>query len=274
MLIHESFHDLAVSNGASMRVHLFKPICADDVKLSAVIVFSEIYQVTGPLERLCRLLAGQLGVIAACPESYHEFEPKGKVLKYDKEGTDVGNAYKVKKEVAGYDADADSLVAYLVSRSDCTGRIGTVGMCLGGHLAFRCAMNEKVIAAACLFATDIHTGTLGKGGDNSLAQIPKLAREDKEMLMIWGKQDSHTPATGRALIHFRLVEAQVDFQWCELNARHAFIRDELSKGRYDPALTGVVMALVTELFQRRLVLGLPSTRNLVAQADAPGPQNC
>lgn len=46
-------------------------------------------------------------------------------------------------------------------------------MCLGGHLAFRCAFDERVSAAVCYFATDIHGGTLGKGGDDSLDRVRK-----------------------------------------------------------------------------------------------------
>jgi hypothetical protein len=36
----------------------------------------------------------------------------------------------------------------------------------------------------------------------------------------------------------------------------AFIRDELSKGRYDPALTKVCFEMLLELFGRRLKLDL------------------
>ncbi|CAM9874535.1 unnamed protein product [Chrysoparadoxa australica] len=147
-------------------------------------------------------------------------------------------------------------------------------MCLGGHLAFRCALQPEVTAAACLFATDIQQGSLGKGGDDTLSRIPELAAGGKEMLMVFGKQDNHVPFEGRALIHKTLSEAGVDFQWCELNARHAFIRDEMSKGRYDPALASIVHQLCTELFHRRLVLGFPSTSGVTAQAGAPGPAKC
>jgi len=43
---------------------------------------------------------------------------------------------------------------------------GVMGICLGGHLAFRAAMNPDVLAAACFYATDIDTATLGKGNDS------------------------------------------------------------------------------------------------------------
>lgn len=39
-------------------------------------------------------------------------------------------------------------------------------MCLGGHLAYRCALDSRVHAAVCYFATDIHSHTLGKGKDD------------------------------------------------------------------------------------------------------------
>ena len=39
-----------------------------------------------------------------------------------------------------------------------------------------------------------------------------------------------------------------EFAW----AQHAFIRDELSKGRYDAALSGVCFEMLKELFNRTL----------------------
>ena len=42
----------------------------------------------------------------------------------------------------------------------------------------------------------------------------------------------------------------------ELNAQHAFLRDESSKGRYDPAISHIAWECAFELFTRRLTLGL------------------
>ena len=69
-------------------------------------------------------------------------------------------------------------------------------------------------------------------------------------------------------------EANVDFSWLEFNARHAFIRDELSKGRYDASITKISIDVALELFRRRLVFGMPSQSNVTPQAGAPGPENC
>ena len=75
-----------------------------------------------------------------------------------------------------------------------------------------------------LHATDIHKVSFGKGGDDSLARAGEIKGE---MLMIWGRQDPHVPAEGRAKIHARMAEVGVDYTWHEFNGQHAFIRDEV-----------------------------------------------
>ena len=61
------------------------------------------------------------------------------------------------------------------------------------------------------------------------------------------------PPAGRDLIRKTLHEAGVVFSFYEPAwAQHAFIRDELSKGRYDPAISGICFQMLTELFARVL----------------------
>jgi dienelactone hydrolase len=128
-------------------------------------------------------------------------------------------------------------------------------MCLGGHLAYRCALDSRVKAAVCYFATDIHSKTLGEGkNDDSLARAGDIKGE---LLMIFGKNDNHVPPEGRDLIRKTLHEKGVLFSFYEVAwAQHAFIRDELSKGRYDPAITKVCFEMLLELFGRTLKLDL------------------
>lgn len=60
----------------------------------------------------------------------------------------------------------------------CTGRIGATGMCLGGHLAYRAALDKRVNATVCYFATDIHSKSLGEGmNDDSLARTGEIKGE-------------------------------------------------------------------------------------------------
>ena len=81
------------------------------------------------------------------------------------------------QKVSAYDEDAALSIKTLLSLPTCTGRIGTTGMCLGGHLAYRCALDRRVQAAVCYFATDIHSKSLGAGGDDSLERTGEIEGE-------------------------------------------------------------------------------------------------
>jgi carboxymethylenebutenolidase len=228
-----------------MRTYLFRPVA--EGRYPGLVLYSEIFQVTGPIRRAAAMLASH-GFVVAVPEIYHELEPAGTVLAYDEAGAARGNRHKTTKELSSYDGDARAALDCLTSSPHCTGRLGVMGICIGGHLAFRAAMQPDVLAAACFYATDIHKRGLGKGmHDNSLDRIVEITGE---LLMIWGRQDPHIPREGRALIYNALSEAGVHFQWHEFNAAHAFLRDE--GPRYDPAAARICYDMALELFKRKL----------------------
>ncbi len=247
MTIKEEVVELQTPTG-HMRTCILRP--AADGKYPGLLLFSEIFQVTGPIRRTAAFLAGH-GFVVAVPEIFHELEPVGAVIPYDQAGADKGNADKIAKELSSYDADARTVLSHLQSRSDCTGKLGAIGICIGGHLAFRAAMNANVLATACFYATDIHKRSLGKGmKDNTLDRIREI---HGEMLMIFGRQDPHVPREGRRIIYDAMSDANIHFTWHEFNGQHAFMRDE--GPRYDPALAHLCYTLVLELFKRRLSEG-------------------
>ncbi len=231
-----------------MRTLVLRPVAPG--KYPGVVFYSEIFQITGPIRRTAAMLAGH-GYIVAIPEIYHEFESAGTVLAYDQAGSDRGNQWKTAKELASYDADARAVLDHLKSRPDCTGQLGAFGICIGGHLAFRAAMNADVRAAACFYATDIHKGSLAKGmKDDSLERAKDI---QGELLMIFGRQDPHVPLEGRRKVMARLDEVDARYTWHEVNGAHAFLRDE--GVRYDPELALQCYGLAFDLFHRRLGFG-------------------
>ncbi|MGQ0554431.1 MAG: dienelactone hydrolase family protein [Nitrospiraceae bacterium] len=236
--------DLTTPTGP-MRTYLVRPLAGE--RYPGLVLYSEIFQVTGPIRRMASMLASH-GFVVAVPEIFHELEPAGTVLAYDEAGAACGNRHKITKTLSSYDSDARAALDYLKTSPHCTGRLGVIGICIGGHLAFRAAMQPDVLAAACFYATDIHKRGLGQGTpDDSLDRIVKITGE---LLMIWGRQDPHIPREGRALIYNALSDADVHFQWHEFNAAHAFMRDE--GPRYDPAAARICYDMVLELFHRRL----------------------
>ncbi|HKO47221.1 MAG TPA: dienelactone hydrolase family protein [Polyangiaceae bacterium] len=241
MILEESQVELQTPSGV-MNTHVSKPVAAGC--RPGIVLFSEIYQRTGPIRRMAAMLAGH-GFVVLVPEIFHELEFPGSVLAYDAAGTERGNQHKIGKTIAAYDADARACLDHLQERDDCNGRMFSAGVCIGGHLAYRCALDPRVQAAACFYATDLQRGSLGLGGDDSLARTSEIAGE---LLMVWGRQDPHVPDEGRALIQARLRETQRRFTWHEFNAAHAFLRDE--GPRYDPALALLSYRMMVELFQQ------------------------
>jgi len=247
VLAEDSFVNLDTPTGL-MRTHILRPAAAGKMqKFPGILFYSEIFQLTAPVKRLAAQIAGY-GYTVAVPEIYHEYEPAGTVLGYDQVGSDRGNALKTTKPVQAYDDDARAVLKYLAGREDASGTLGVMGICIGGHLAFRAAMNPEVKGAVCFYATDIHKGGLGAGmKDDSLARAGDI---HGELLMVWGRQDPHIPTEGRMIVLNRLNEVGTKLNWHEVNGAHAFLRDEGL--RYDPELARSMVGLSLDLFGRTL----------------------
>lgn len=247
MVITENEHaDLPTPFG-TMRTYILRPVDTSR-RYPGIALFSEIFQVTGPIRRTAAILAGH-GFVVSVPEVFHELEAQpGVVIPYDTAGADRGNKHKITKELASYDADARAALDHLKSHPACSGRLGVIGICIGGHLAFRAAMNPDVEAAVCFYATDIHKRSLGRGmNDDSLDRMNQIKGE---IMMIWGRQDPHVPREGRRIIYDAMTDANLNFTWHEFNAQHAFLRDE--GHRYDADLARLCYGMTVDLFRRRL----------------------
>ena len=86
------------------------------------------------------------------------------------------------------------------------------------------------------------------------------------------RKDTHVPREGRDLIRRTLEDANVAStvsatpnlfnvkltfrQFLEVQAQHAFIRDESSKGRWDAALTRSLFTFMMEVFDRTIARDL------------------
>lgn len=247
MIVLEEQTDLSTAAG-KMRTYVYRPVAPG--RYPGLVLFSEIFQQTGPIKRTATMLAGH-GFVVAVPEIFHELETPGAVIPYDQAGADRGNKNKIGKTIAAYDDDARAALKFLEQSPHCTGKLGSVGICIGGHLSFRAAMNPQVLAAVCFYATDIHKRSLGLGmNDDSLDRIPEIKGE---LMTIWGRQDPHVPSEGRKLIYEKLEAAGTLFTWHEFNGQHAFLRDE--GPRYDPELARTCYGMAIDLFRRKLSLG-------------------
>jgi carboxymethylenebutenolidase len=179
-----------------------------------------------PIRRSMERLAGH-GFVVAAPEIYHRIEPPGLVIPYDDAGRMRGQDDAARTSVAEFDASRKAALDWLDGQPDvAAGRLGAMGFCIGGHLAFRAALDPRVRAAVCCYPTGLHDGRLGRDADaGSLARSREIAGR---LLVVFGEADPHIPEEGRWTVAEALqAVAGGDRHRVALYAgEHAFMRDE------------------------------------------------
>jgi carboxymethylenebutenolidase len=218
-----------------MRLYVAEPTAAG--QYPGMLFYSDIYQLGGPITRLADRLAGY-GYVVAAPEIFHRLEPIGAVIEPDDLGRLQGNDNASRTAIAQYDADAAAALAWLQTCDTVSpGQIGTLGFCIGGHLACRAALDPAVTAAVCCYPTGIHSGKLGADPADTLQRLGEITAP---LLLIFGDQDPHVPAPGRETILNALGAAGVEHKTLVYPANHTFMRDD--GYRYDPAATDAAWA--------------------------------
>src|SRR5437016_1674012 len=175
MVITTEYVDVSVG-GSAMRVLVSAPM--EEGKYPGVLLYSDIFQLTGPTVRACARLAGY-GFVVAAPEIYHRIEPPGTVIPFDDAGRTRGLDDAAKTPVADFDADARAVFDYLNGHPRVAdSQLGAAGFCIGGHLSFRAALQPDCRATVCFYGTGIHNGKLGQDADaGSLARAGDIKGE-------------------------------------------------------------------------------------------------
>jgi carboxymethylenebutenolidase len=229
-----------------MRVVLAAPRVKG--RYPGILLYSEIFQLTGPIRRSMDRLAGH-GFVVAAPEIYHRIEPPGLVIPYDDAGRMRGQDDARRTAVAQFDEDRKAVLDLLDGQPDvAAGHLGAMGFCIGGHLAYRAALDARVRAAVCCYPTGLHDGRLGSDADaGSLARAPEIAGR---LLVVFGEADPHVPEEGRWKVAEALAGAGDRHRVALYPGEHAFMRDEGS--RFDPEATDAVWREAIDLFRSAL----------------------
>ena len=242
MILKTEYSDISQA-GSRMRTFVAAPNAEGEYP--GIWCYSDIFQLSPPLLRTCVRLAGY-GFVVAAPEIYRRIEPPGTVIPFDDGGRTRGQQDAAKTAVADFDADCRAGLDWFSKHPKMArGKIGAIGFCIGGHLAFRAAFQPDVRATVCYYGTGIHDGKLGKDADaGSLARAKEIRGE---LLMIFGTKDPHVPEAGRETIDRALRNSRVRYKTLLYPAEHAFTRDE--GPRYDPEATDLAFSETIQLFR-------------------------
>jgi carboxymethylenebutenolidase len=151
----------------------------------AVVVIQEIYGVNAVIRAVADRLA-QAGYLAIAPDLFWRIEPGVDLT--DK--SEAGN--KRAFELMGvFDAelgvkDIEATLEAVRARPDCTGKVGAVGYCLGGKLAFLTATRTD---------SDASVSYYGVGLDTLVPEAEKLAHP---LLLHVAEEDRFVPKTAQA----------------------------------------------------------------------------
>lgn len=160
-------------------------------KAAAVVVIQEIFGVNAVMREVTDWLAGE-GYLAICPDLFWRIEPGIDIT--DKTKAEWDRAF----ELFGlFDAEKgvkDIAATLSAIRADpgCNGKVGAVGYCLGGKMAYLTATRTDVDAAVSYYGV----------GLDALTSEARTIR--KPLLMHIAGEDGFVPKEAQAAIHAAL----------------------------------------------------------------------
>jgi carboxymethylenebutenolidase len=218
----------------TFAAYLARPPAA---KAPAIVVIQEIFGVNAVMRAIADDFAAQ-GYLAICPDLFWRIEPGIDITDQSeaewKRAFELFNAFDVDLGVK----DIGSAIAHIRQDPGCGAKVGAVGFCLGGLLAFLTATRTDV---------DASVGYYGVGIERHLGEIDKLA--DPLVLHI-AENDQFVPKEAQALIIASLKNhPQVEI-YTYPGRDHAFAR----KGgeHYDAADAEKAGARTLALFKKAL----------------------
>ena len=138
----------------------FEAYCAvpEGGRGSGLLLFQEIFGINDNMRTLAERLAEQ-GYVTLVPDMFWRIEPRFE--RKDESGIADAFAIVQKFDFGTAVTDIQATHAHLLSMDECTGKVGAVGFCLGGGLAFAAATMSRVDgrepdAAVCYYGSPIN----------------------------------------------------------------------------------------------------------------------
>jgi carboxymethylenebutenolidase len=203
----------------------------------AVVVIQEIFGVNQVMRDTTDGLAAQ-GYLAICPDLFWRIEPGIDITDHSeaewKRAFELFNAFDVE---AGIE-DIAATLAHVRADSGCNGKVGAVGYCLGGQLAFLTATRTDADCSASYY---------GVGLENRVAEAEKLTHP---LLMHIAEEDEFTPKPAQAVILAALKDhPQVEI-YTYPGCNHAFARE--GGQHYDAAAARLANGRTLSFFKKHL----------------------
>jgi carboxymethylenebutenolidase len=191
-----------------------------------ILLFQEIFGINDNMRGLADRLAGE-GYVTLVPDMFWRIEPRFE----RKDESGMADAFAM---VQQYDFDAapkdiNATHAHLLSMPECAGRVGAIGFCFGGALAFAAAATSRVDgnaidAAVCYYGSAIN---------GMLAMVGTI---DCPVMYHYGEADSFIPPENVDEVEQAVAACPgVEFHRYAAPAGHAFSNWDAPSMYHEPA---------------------------------------
>jgi len=225
---------IRAADGGSFSGYLATPKSG---KGPGILVIQEIFGVNTVMRDIADGFAAQ-GYAALCPDLFWRQEPGIQITDQTKEEwARAFQLYQGFDEAKGVD-DLKATLAHLRKLPACTGKVGAVGYCLGGKLAYLMAARSD---AEC------SVGYYGVGIDKALDEAGKIARP---LMLHIAEQDEYCPPAAQQAIKAALGKnARVTIHSYP-GVDHAFARN--GGEHYDKAAAESANKRTADFFKQHL----------------------
>jgi carboxymethylenebutenolidase len=225
---------IRAADGGSFSGYLATPKSG---KGPGILVIQEIFGVNKVMRDIADGFAAQ-GYAALCPDLFWRQEPGIQITdKTEAEWARAFQLYQGFDEAKGVD-DLKATLAHLRTLPACTGKVGAVGYCLGGKLAYLMATRSD---AEC------SVGYYGVGIDKALGEAGKIARP---LMLHIAEQDQFCPPEAQQAIKAALGRNPNVTIHSYPGVDHAFARS--GGEHYDKAAAESANKRAAEFFKQHL----------------------
>ncbi len=220
--------------GGSFSAYLSLPP-ARAGKAPGIVMMQQIFGVNPEMRGFTDDFAAQ-GYVAICPDLFWRQQPGVQLI------PGASDAFqKALVFAGGFDADRGiedlkAAMEFLRAHPACNGRVGTVGYCLGGLLAFLMAARSDA---------DCNVGYFGVGIEKRIAEAGKIA---KPLLLHIPEKDRHVPPEAQAVIKQNLAGRAELFSYPDTD--HAFNR--VGAASYNREVTALADDRTANFLRRHL----------------------
>jgi carboxymethylenebutenolidase len=201
---------ITAPDGGNFSAYLALP---SSTPAAGIVLIQEIFGVNKVMRDLADGFAAQ-GYVVACPDLFWRIEPGVQITDQSQEEWDQAFALmnKFLPDFATGVGDIQATISHLRGMKECSGKVGTVGYCLGGSLAYATSFFTDSDASVGYYPVQI---------DDYLGQVPNIK---KPLMLHIAEQDGFCPAESQARIKDALATNPLCTAHSYAGVDHAFAR--------------------------------------------------